>query len=268
MGASHFLNKIQNRSRTVMVDLFARRSYHLVGTTPFISFTFDDFPKSAYLIGGKILRKYGLTGTYYISLGLMNKKTDTGEIADIEIIKNVLSEGNELGCHTYSHPDPWKTTTDIFESSIIENQQVLSSILPGINFNTFAYPNGVATPQIKKIASKYFICCRGGKQSFNNGKMDFNYLNAYFIDKRKKINISSVKETINANCREKGWLIIVTHGVDNYQSSYGCAPDYFEEIVRYSIKSGAIILPVMKTIDELERLNSIVPKIKINSLVE
>ena len=40
---------------------------------PLISFTFDDFPRSALLNGGAILKRMGLTATYFTAMGLIGK---------------------------------------------------------------------------------------------------------------------------------------------------------------------------------------------------
>jgi peptidoglycan/xylan/chitin deacetylase (PgdA/CDA1 family) len=248
--------KIWNKYRRMEASLFGKRSCNMNVTIPFISFTFDDFPKTAYTIGGNILNKYGFRGTYYISLGMLNKKLPCGEIADLDILKNVLLDGNELGCHTYSHTDAWEKKIDYFEESIIKNNDTLSVLFPHVNFKTFAYPVGNVTPDAKRTAEKYFVCSRGGCQTTNKGTIDLNNLNAYFLDNRKNPTFSSVKEIIDKNSLEKGWLIFATHGVDDDSSPYGCNKFFFEEVVRYSAKSGSIILPVIKIYEEIIAKNS------------
>lgn len=172
-------------------------------------------------------------------------------MADREVLGNVLSDGHELGCHTYNHPDAWQTGPDLFESSIIENQRALWSIFPGRNFKTFAYPLGNATPRTKRIAGRYFVCSRGGRQTINEGRMDLNNLNGYFLDRRLEESPSSIQTIIDRTCHARGWLIFVTHDVDDDPSPYGCTPDFFEGVVRYAISSGAVILPVIKTCESL-----------------
>ena len=44
-----------------------------------VSFTFDDFPRSAFHCGGDILRCHGVRGTYYASMGLEGRTTEVGE---------------------------------------------------------------------------------------------------------------------------------------------------------------------------------------------
>src|SRR5579863_2515511 len=68
-----------------------------------VSFTFDDFPRSAWTAGGRILGEYGASGTYYASLGLMGKTTLVGEMFDRRDLEAAAEAGHELACHTYDH---------------------------------------------------------------------------------------------------------------------------------------------------------------------
>ena len=68
-----------------------------------VSFTFDDFPQSAWKSGGRILGEYGASGTYYTSLGLMGKTTPVGRMFEREDLEAVAEAGHEVACHTYDH---------------------------------------------------------------------------------------------------------------------------------------------------------------------
>src|ERR1700693_5858527 len=92
-----------------------RRPFLVQPQRPLISFTFDDFPRSALLAGGSILNRYGLSGTYYVSLGLAGRETESGQIFVPDDLAILLEEGHELGCHTFSHCDSWATATKTFE---------------------------------------------------------------------------------------------------------------------------------------------------------
>ena len=101
MEPAVYLQEIRNRIKSHIAGAFGKRSYRLSGARSYVSFTFDDFPLSAYFNGGAILKKYELLGTFYVSAGMMNKKTPAGLISGKEILKQALSDGHELGCHTY-----------------------------------------------------------------------------------------------------------------------------------------------------------------------
>src|SRR5271157_33462 len=108
---------------------------------PLISFTFDDFPRSAFLEAGSILRQYRALGTYYVSLSLMGKQSHLGPMFQAEDLRELAHVGHELGCHTFGHCHSWNTLPEVYERSIVENQQALTEVLPGASFQTFSYPH-------------------------------------------------------------------------------------------------------------------------------
>jgi peptidoglycan/xylan/chitin deacetylase (PgdA/CDA1 family) len=213
-------------------------------TQSLISFAFDDVPKSSCVIGGEILKKYGLSATYYLSMRLMDGVYSIGTAFSRNDLDNIIAAGHEIGCHTYGHLDAWNTNPDVFEASIQENQSKLNEIYPGKAFMTFSYPINTPHPKIKQKAGESFICCRGGGQTYNSNIIDLNLLRGYFIDKRNRDNRDSIIKIIDENCDKKGWLIVCTHDVDEKPSPYGCTPQLYEDLVGYSYRSGARILPV------------------------
>ncbi len=224
---------------------FARRLVELNHGFPVISFTFDDFPRSALLVGGRILGRYGLAGTYYASLGLMERDAPVGRIFSASDLNRLLAHGHELGCHTFAHCNAWETRPRTFGESIAENRRVLNQIVPGAVFETLSYPISCPRPQTKRIAAEHFLCCRAGGQTFNIGPTDLNNLRAFFLEKSRD-NPALVKDLIARNSRASGWLILATHDIAESPSPFGCAPQFFEDIVRCAIQSGARILPVAK----------------------
>jgi len=100
---------------------FFQRPFPINTEVPLISFTFDDFPRSALLTGGAILKRFGLRGTYYASLGLMGKEAPPGVLFLRDDLEVLLEEGHELGCHSYSHCHSGKTKPNVFEDSIIQS---------------------------------------------------------------------------------------------------------------------------------------------------
>jgi peptidoglycan/xylan/chitin deacetylase (PgdA/CDA1 family) len=218
---------------------------------PLISFTFDDFPRSALLSGGQILKSFGAAGTYYTSLGLLGKDSCSGEICTREDLQKALDEGHELGCHTYSHCDSWYTKPERYEQSIIQNRLALQDLIPGARFESFSFPLSSPRPATKRAASRHFLCCRGGGQTLNAGSVDLNQLSAYFLEKAEG-DIGSVKALINRNAEQRGWLIFATHDVSPNASQYGCLPEFFEDVVRYASRSGAKILPVVKALQVVQ----------------
>jgi hypothetical protein len=227
-----------------------------------ISFTFDDFPRSAFLEGGSILRKHDIRGTYYASLGLMGKESPMGPMFQAGDLEELLQLGHELGCHTFEHCHSWNTPADVYERAIVQNQKALTQVLPGITFETFAYPFSAPHLAVKRVASRHFICCRGGGlrarryfapgggQTFNSGVTDLNLLCAVFLEQSRD-NPEALKSLIDQNARAQGWLIFATHDVRDVPSRFGCTPGFFEQVVQWSSESGSRILPVAEALEAL-----------------
>lgn len=252
MNLSQFWQRAHGRYMRTVAGLMYRRTLEMHNSVPYISFTFDDFPRSALHTGGRILGQFGLRGTYYVSFGLMGTVAPTGTIFLREDIGELLAEGHELGCHTFDHYDCWKTSPEVFEDSIIRNRRALGDVAPSAVFRAFSYPITTPRPRSKYRAGKLFSCCRCGCTSFNQGVVDLNLLDAFFLEKSRD-DPGRVKEVIDLNNRARGWLIFATHDVSESHSPYGCTPSFFEDIVKYSKDSGAKILPVSEALDAIRK---------------
>ncbi len=212
---------------------------------PIISFTFDDFPRSALHNGGAILKFYGFSGTYYAALGRMDQDSPVGKLFSAADLEKAVASGHELGCHTFWHRSAWETSPSMFEESILKNRSALAELLPGQVFRTLSYPISEPHPGAKKRAEKYFSCCRGGGQTFNVGRTDRNNVRAFFLEQSRD-EPARIKEMIQENCQQGGWLVFATHDVSPAPTRFGCTPELFEEIVRCAANSRAKILPVAK----------------------
>jgi len=236
------LDRAQGFCRRMAFTTLFRDLVTMRNEAPIISFTFDDFPRSAYQAGGAILKTYGFRGTYYAALGLMGTHAPVGEIFSREDLNGVVADGHELGCHTFAHCHSWNTAPNVFERSIVENERHLHELLPDASFKTFAYPIAGPRPHTKRRAAKHFPCCRFGGQTYNAGVTDRNLLSAYFLEQGRH-DPDSVKRMIDRNSDAGGWLIFATHDVCDTPTRFGCSPMFFEDIVRHASRSGATVLP-------------------------
>jgi len=239
------IQRVSNKWRRITLDAYGRRDFTLVTDVPYVSFTFDDFPRTALTEGGAILRRRDVRGTYFVSMQLLGKPSPSGAIATSDDLKALLADGHELGCHTYEHLDGCDSSVDAFERSIWQNRTALADVVPGVTLPVFAYPLNGPVLSIKRAVGKHFVSCRGGGQTFNSGVMDLNLLKSYFLDWRNRGDLEGVRDVVKRNAAARGWLIFSTHDVATEPSKYGCEPDFFEEAVRLSVASGARVLPMM-----------------------
>jgi peptidoglycan/xylan/chitin deacetylase (PgdA/CDA1 family) len=247
-----FLVRLHNRIGRDLAQWLCRRTVRVQLEKPVISFTFDDFPRSALLTAGPMLRAQGILGTYYTSFGLMGQTAPTGEIFLREDLNEFVKQGHELACHTFDHCHSWNTAPAEFEASILRNQTALAEILPGKLFNNFSYPISHPRPDTKRRTAQHYRSARGGGQTFNHGTTDLNYLKAFFIEQSRD-NVNAIKQVIDANTAANGWLIFTTHDVSANPTRFGCTSEVFKQVVEYSAKSGAAILPVNEALERLNR---------------
>jgi peptidoglycan/xylan/chitin deacetylase (PgdA/CDA1 family) len=225
-----------------------RRSFQVQSAQPLISFTFDDFPKSALVAGGEILNQFGTTGTYYVSLGLADQIIPAGRAFTVDDLPIVIEHGHELGCHTFAHCDASRTPSRTFARSVSDNQRALDRLVPGVTLKTLSYPINVPRPLVKARVAERFLACRGGGQTFNAGIIDLNLVSAFFV-----VNIrgrmDTVKAVIDRSGEAGGWLIFATHDVARVPSPYGCTPQFFEEVVRYATMCGARVVTITRALE-------------------
>jgi peptidoglycan/xylan/chitin deacetylase (PgdA/CDA1 family) len=259
-SAGRYLARARQRLALEATRSLCKRPLAVRTTLPLISFTFDDFPRSAFLQADPILRQYGALGTYYVSLGLMGNESPLGPMFHAGDLKELARLGHELGCHTFGHCHSWDTPPNMYERAILDNRKALTEVLPGSTFRTFAYPFSAPHLAVKRVAGRHFLCCRGGGlragrylphapggQTFNSGMTDLNLLCAVFLEKMRD-DPEAIKNLIDQNARARGWLIFATHDVCANPSPYGCTPGLFEQVVKWSSASGARILPVAKAL--------------------
>jgi len=260
-----YLARARQRIAGEATRALSRRQLAVRTPVPLVSFTFDDFPRSAFLEAGSILTRYDILGTYYVSLSLAGKQSQMGPMYQTEDLEELARLGHELGCHTFGHCHSWSTPPDIYEKAILDNQQALNEVLPGTAFQTFSYPFSGPRLAVKRVAARHFLCCRGGGlragrfllrhqpggQTFNSGTTDLNLLCAFFLEQSRE-NPEAVKRLIDQNAQARGWLIFATHDVCERPSRFGCTPDFLEQVVQWSLESGARLLPVVEALEVLK----------------
>ncbi len=243
--------RVANKYRRILVEACARQGFPLAGDCAYVSFTFDDFPRSACTHGGPILRNYGSHGTYYVAMSLLGKDSPVGLIAVDEDLRALVADGHEVGCHTFGHLDGAVASVAEYARSLETNQRAFQEVVPGGRLKSFAYPFDGPRLAVKRALHGRFLCCRGGGQTFNRGVVDLALVKSYFIDYRAGENVDGIADLIRRNRAARGWLVFSTHDVTDAPSPFGCRPGFFEQVVRLARQSGARILPVGKVCEEL-----------------
>lgn len=227
-----------------------RRIVPLGRRGPIVSFAFDDFPRTAYTIGGSILTSFGVRGTYYIAVGLMNTSNDLGEQFRTDDLNSLVSSGHELAGHTFSHISSSSVPLLDFQQDVKKGQQAIHRITGITPSSNFAYPYGEVTLAAKKALGEQMMSCRGIYVGLNGPDVDLNLLraNSLYGDIDR---LNRVQELISENEKQKGWLIFYTHDVRDNPSRYGCTPALLESALSAAIRGGSKISTVAELVGEM-----------------
>ncbi len=207
-----------------------------------VSFTFDDFPRSAWVQGGPVLEAHKVRGTYYAAMGLAGTENHLGPMFEPDDLQAVAAWGHEVACHTYSHLDCCRAPRAAILAEIDENAAALAARLDGAPVPNFAFPFGGVSVAAKRALSRRFASCRGTGRGINQGTADLADLRStslYSQNFDRDFLCRLVDETKAAG----GWLIFYTHDVRDEPSPFGCTPAQLDAIVAYAAQN-TMVLPV------------------------
>jgi peptidoglycan/xylan/chitin deacetylase (PgdA/CDA1 family) len=224
-----------------------RRTASLRSHGPIVSFTFDDFPRTAYSEGGSILERFGTRGTFYAAYGLMNTRNESGEQFRIEDIDSLLEKGHELASHTFSHISARAVSCAAFCADVKKGNKAVEEV-SGVDSTNFAYPFGHVTLQTKRALAG-LTSARSIVPGFNGPEIDLNLLRANSLYGNLDA-AERVEELVAENAKRNTWLIFYTHDVRPDPSAFGCTPALLEAAVSCAGRSGSRILTVQEALRE------------------
>ena len=196
------------------------------------SFTFDDFPTSAYTIGGKLIEAAGAHATYFASVAFMGKTVDGIEYFTSDLLKEIDRHGHEIGCHAFEHTRLPNRGAAFTTDTIKRNASSLRTIL-GDTFalTSFAYPFGDVSLPVKWAASNLFPLCRGVRRGLNTGAVDLAQIYIVSLESRHW-NEAELAEIIATAVQTRSWIVFLTHDVSENPTPYGSTPEMIEAALR------------------------------------
>ena len=217
---------------------------------PIVSFTFDDFPRTAFTVGGTILKNCGARGTYYVAIGLMNTTNELGDQFSPEDLNSLLEEGHELGSHTFSHISCRSVSCSTFQEDIKRGRRAIQEVTGVVDSGNFAYPFGHVTLSSKKALGQDLASCRSIFPGINGPSVDLNLLkaNRLYGDLDKS---AQAERLIVDNEKQKSWLIFYSHDVRPKPSAYGCTPSLLESAASFAVRRGCRVMTIGNVLAEL-----------------
>ncbi len=221
------LGRFSGKLSRFMARNVAMKTLAMRNDTPLVTFTFDDAPASACSAGAALLEQYQARGTFYISGGGCGLMSPGGRLAGARQLKALHAAGHEIGCHTFSHAAVGAIGRHALIDELERNRKFLQEIYRDIVVRNFAYPYGDLSFRAKRCVEAHFDSCRSLLFGVNAGSIDLGALKSCELQ-NSSIGRQGVLDIIAATVRHNGWLIFVSHDVDNQPSQFGTTPDLLE----------------------------------------
>jgi peptidoglycan/xylan/chitin deacetylase (PgdA/CDA1 family) len=211
-----------------------------VGT---LSVCFDDFPRSAWTEGGRVLRDHGVHGTFYLCGGLCGSTQDGQAMFEADDLRAIHEDGHELGCHSFAHVSCLRVGRSELERSLRDNVAFVSEHVGDVRLRSFAYPYGDASVTTKRFLAGRFASARGVDAGMNTGILDIGQLKAVGLEAGER-SFEDVQEWVMRAAAMRAWIIVYTHDVQPSPRHWGCRPDDLDRLLRVAKAAGLRILPV------------------------
>ncbi len=210
---------------------------------PLVSFTFDDFPRSALTAGGAMLREAGWAGTFFAAGQFCGETVDGLDYFNQDDLLRASEEGHEVACHTFGHLRLRGAQADDVRRDLGRNAVFIRQILPDQALTSFAYPYGDLDLGKKALVARHFPVCRGIWPGLNRGMMDFAQLKAVSLESRQP-EAAEVDSWLDAAAQTNAWLIFFTHDVSDTPTPYGTSRKAFAEVLDKVARRGMRVLPM------------------------
>lgn len=247
MGLRLQLGKV----RSAYLNRFYRRTIALGNLGPIVTFTFDDFPRTALTAGAEIIERYGARATYYVAMGLMGCENRLGEQFRRADLRALVERGHEVALHGSKHISARKSPVEEFIGDVADGERAIRECIPEGASSNFAYPYGEATLTTKRLLGRLVRSSRGTIAGLNGPEVDLNLLRAnslYGGDEQ----MNRVRHLILKNQAQKSWLIFYSHDVAEKPSPYGCTPSLLQEAVSFASAQGASLMTVVDVVMRLQ----------------
>ena len=209
---------------------------------PIVTFTFDDFPKSA-LNGADVIEKHnGRAGFYACTSFLGQRSPMMGEMFDGDTLAELRLRRHEVGAHSHTHLDCARDPLSKIERDIGENLVALSESGHNETVSAFAFPYGETSYAAKRWVGDVFATGRGVLAGVNRGEVDRSQLHAVELG-ASAMHRRRALAALKLCFAQKGWLFFYTHDVGASPTDYGAPTDLIGELAARAVEGGAVLAP-------------------------
>lgn len=206
---------------------------------PIVTFTFDDFPKSA-VAGADIVERHGGRAGFYACTIMAGQTGPYGEMFDASTLAELHGRGHEIGAHSHGHIDMSLADASEVVADIDANLAALKALGHDAPVTSFAYPFGEVRYEAQLEMTKRFKTCRGVAPGVNQGVADISHLRAIELCPEIK-SFETAANAIESLKSTPGWLILFSHDVSTDPSQFGVSIRDLEELCKRATDAGAVL---------------------------
>ncbi len=211
-----------------------------------VSITFDDGIASQYTKAYPVLTKYNMLATFYLISGSLN----TDFFMTTTQAKKLKSSGHELASHTVTHPNLTTLSAADLDRELSKSQKDLKALFGG-SFLDFCSPYGLYNDAVIANIKKYYSSHRSVEPGYNS----LDSFNVYDI-KVQNVYTNTLPAEVTAWVakakKDKTWLVLVYHQVDNPEDEYSVSTKDFDKHLAAIKSSGLTVLTMEKAIAEVK----------------
>jgi peptidoglycan/xylan/chitin deacetylase (PgdA/CDA1 family) len=176
-------------------------------TEGMVTITLDDGWATQFTGARPALKQRGIRSTYYLeSEPIREHWTTYMHAADVQAL---IDEGNEVACHTKTHPDLTTLTAEQVESQLRDSQAFLKTRFGLSAVPAFAAPFGRYNDAILSTVKQYYTSHRTVEHGQNFRNTNIYKLRAY--DVVSSVTVDTVRGWINQAKLDRTWLILLFH---------------------------------------------------------
>jgi peptidoglycan/xylan/chitin deacetylase (PgdA/CDA1 family) len=241
------MNRIMNAIESRRYLFLNSRRKSIPANTAFISFTFDDFPESAAIVGTQLLEEHDWRGTFYLASESVGKDSAVGKISSFAAAQQIQMKGHEIGNHTHTHFRCLGARKEDLRRDM-ENSFAALAHLSGVR--NFSLPFGVYDASALNVLSGHFDTIRTITPGINRGMVDFNLLKANRVyHTTDMLELKAKIQDVSAN---GGWLIFYTHDISAEPSDYGCTEIQFKLLLSWIAQCQVEVLTVKQVVERIK----------------
>ncbi len=241
---------LKGKLNRLVARVLARRPLESVINVPLVSFSFDDFPKSARENGAPLIEHHGWRATFYTALGFTGQCNHLGPLMDEADIRALHLRGHEIACHSFSHDDASQAGANAFADDCERNRAGLMDLGIYRPDSSFAFPYGETSPAVKRALADRYGAMRGVRPGINRKGDDLNLLKAVPLD-GGKAGLACALAAVREVQTRPGWLIFYGHDVRETPSQWGCTPEFLKTVCDAVAEAGIAVLPVGEALSHL-----------------